>query len=478
MRAYLIIAGVGVIGVAALPEGGIRTGWKVVVAYTAVAGIVAGVALRRPRARAAWYCLAAGAFVNGSGIIVEHVTNVVHPNLPSPVPADAFWLATYPALALGFGLLIHRREAGTNGAALIDTVTIMTGLGLLAWVYVIHPTAADPSEAWKARLVYVSYPIGDIVLLAMVARFFAGAKGRTGAYAGIAASVALIFLGDLSWFAINMSGMPDTMVVTRALDLVYTFAYLTLGLAALHPSMLEAEDGTPLPMVRLSRGRLAALLIACLLAPGLLAVQVFRGAVTDGLAIASGSIALFLLVVVRMAQLLKQVEQQSSRLRELTRIDELTGLPNRRAWSSELPPTLERARRDVAPLCIAMIDLDYFKRFNDEFGHPAGDRLLRGAAAAWSSQLRTVDVLARYGGEEFIVLLPSANGRDAEEIVNRLRTVTPLGQTFSSGLACWDGTETSDELIARADRALYEAKAAGRDRVHVDGAPTSEPLPA
>lgn len=478
MRAYLVVAAVGLTGILLLPDGAFRATWKVAVAYTAVTGIVVGVRIHHPRARAAWYCLAAGVFLNGSGILVEYITNAVRPDLPSPVPADGFWLALYPALALGFGLLIRRREAARNGAALVDTVTITTGLGLLSWVYVIHSTAVDPTVTLLARLVYVAYPVGDIVLLAMVFRFFLGASGRTGAYAAIAGSVSTIFLGDFCWFLINVQVLPETAIGTRLLDVGYGLAYLMVGAAGLHASMTEAEQEAPLPPTRLSKGRLAVLTVTCLLAPSLLAIQVIRGSVTDGIAISLGSTALFLLVVVRMAQLLSQVEQQSSRLQELTRIDELTALPNRRAWSAELPRALERARRDASPLCVAMLDLDYFKRFNDEFGHPAGDRLLRGASAAWRALLRDVDLLARYGGEEFIVLLPGTDDRDGREILDRLRGGTPLGQTFSAGMARWDGVETSEELIARADRALYQAKAAGRNRVEFDGAPIPEPLPA
>src|SRR5674476_807530 len=115
------------------------------------------------------------------------------------------------------------------------------------------------------------------------------------------------------------------------------------------------------------------------------------------------STALFLLVVTRMAQLLWQVEEQARHLRQLARVDELTGLPNRRAWNSDIDDALERARRDRLPLSVAMIDLDHFKLFNDEFGHPTGDRLLKSAAAAWQGELRAVDGMARYGGEEFIL---------------------------------------------------------------------------
>jgi diguanylate cyclase (GGDEF)-like protein len=112
-----------------------------------------------------------------------------------------------------------------------------------------------------------------------------------------------------------------------------------------------------------------------------------------------------------------------------------------------------------------MMDLDHFKAFNDTRGHQAGDRLLKEAAAAWLSRLRQQDILARYGGEEFIVLLPGTDVLEGCAIMERLRPATPAEQTFSSGVAAWDGTETSEELIARADAALYEAKHTGRDRI-------------
>jgi diguanylate cyclase (GGDEF)-like protein len=111
-----------------------------------------------------------------------------------------------------------------------------------------------------------------------------------------------------------------------------------------------------------------------------------------------------------------------------------------------------------------MLDLDHFKRFNDERGHQAGDRLLKQAASAWAGRLRVIDVLARYGGEEFALALPGCGLEDALALVEGLRSATPGGQTCSAGVATWDGQEGPEELLGRADRALYSAKRAGRDR--------------
>jgi diguanylate cyclase (GGDEF)-like protein len=256
-------------------------------------------------------------------------------------------------------------------------------------------------------------------------------------------------------------------------------AYVLFGVAALHPGAREVgRPGSPRP-ARLGGRMLVLLAAVSLIAPAILAIQLHSGEVTDGPAIVIGCTALFLLVVTRMAQLLRQLERQAVQLGDLSRQDELTGLPNRRAWNDDLPRALEHARRDGATVSVAMLDLDRFKLFNDSYGHPAGDRLLKEAAAAWRSVLRQVDTLARYGGEEFIVLLPDAGAEQARQVIARVLAVTPLGQTFSAGVAAWDGVETSDALIQRADAALYAAKDGGRNRIVTAADPvTADPVTA
>jgi diguanylate cyclase (GGDEF)-like protein len=152
-----------------------------------------------------------------------------------------------------------------------------------------------------------------------------------------------------------------------------------------------------------------------------------------------------------------------TRLEAIARTDDLTGLPNRRAWEQEVPRELLRAEREARPLCVAMIDLDHFKEFNDERGHQAGDRFLKQAAAAWGTELRQTDFLARYGGEEFALALPNCTPEKAMEVADRLRAATPEGETCSIGIAFWDGTESAPALLGRADAALYAAKHRGRN---------------
>jgi diguanylate cyclase (GGDEF)-like protein len=182
-------------------------------------------------------------------------------------------------------------------------------------------------------------------------------------------------------------------------------------------------------------------------------------------------------VSVLLGALLWMLAQVGALYREvgrLARTDSLTGVANRRGWDEELPRELARAARSGQPVCVALLDLDHFKHYNDEHGHLAGDRLLKAAAAAWEHRLRKTDLLARYGGEEFAILLPDCELGAAMEIAERLRTAQPEG-TCSIGVADWDGRQDGDELLARADRALYAAKAGGRDQCRADPAPAPVP---
>jgi diguanylate cyclase (GGDEF)-like protein len=152
------------------------------------------------------------------------------------------------------------------------------------------------------------------------------------------------------------------------------------------------------------------------------------------------------------------------KLEQLSRLDSLTGLLNRRVFSAELDREIASAARHERPLSVVLIDIDNFKRYNDTHGHQAGDRLLVDAADAWTAGLREVDVIARYGGEEFVLVLPGCGLEDAVATADRIRAATPGGATSSAGVATFELDDTADHLIERADRALYEAKASGRDR--------------
>jgi diguanylate cyclase (GGDEF)-like protein len=164
-------------------------------------------------------------------------------------------------------------------------------------------------------------------------------------------------------------------------------------------------------------------------------------------------------------------------LHELSITDSLTGLANRKHLMETLEAEIERCRRYHRPLAIAMVDIDHFKRFNDTFGHLAGDEVLRRLAAIFRASLRSADFAARYGGEEFLIVLPETDAATATEIAERIRArvaaesaqrdaVSPR-ITVSAGIAEAGEDENLEILIHKADAALYRAKEGGRDRVEI-----------
>ncbi|MBV8528187.1 MAG: GGDEF domain-containing protein [Candidatus Dormibacteraeota bacterium] len=147
-------------------------------------------------------------------------------------------------------------------------------------------------------------------------------------------------------------------------------------------------------------------------------------------------------------------------LADAARLDPLTGVGNRRAWNEQLTLCLSRAEHRNEPLSVALLDLDGFKEFNDDWGHQRGDQLLVAVAQGWRAALRDEDFLARYGGDEFAVLMPGCTADEGAAVVQRLTDFTP--ERASAGVAQWDGCESGDALLARADSALLRSK---RERI-------------
>jgi diguanylate cyclase (GGDEF)-like protein len=184
-----------------------------------------------------------------------------------------------------------------------------------------------------------------------------------------------------------------------------------------------------------------------------------------------------------MTLLSAAIVARAERLRLLSAVDRLTGLFNRGYFDERFAEALSRARRARRPLSLALFDLDEFKRFNDDFGHEAGDVALRAAAEAVVGALRPGDLVARYGGEELVVLFPDTSPEAAAALCEQVRAAiaavevpvprrAAVGRmTTSAGVASWpaDG-DAGDELLYRADVRLFAAKHEGRNRVvGVDG---------
>jgi diguanylate cyclase len=184
---------------------------------------------------------------------------------------------------------------------------------------------------------------------------------------------------------------------------------------------------------------------------------------------------------------LDQANGELRRVQELARTDPLTGLSNRRALNEIIVRDIARAHRTRDTYSVAILDIDYFKKDNDRYGHAAGDQALLHIAFVAKGGVRETDAICRYGGEEFIVLLPGAGADGAHFVVDRLRMMmekTPLVYNgdkitlrFSAGVAQLQAGEDAERLLERADQALYQAKREGRNRVCVAG-PAPAVMPA
>jgi diguanylate cyclase len=170
-----------------------------------------------------------------------------------------------------------------------------------------------------------------------------------------------------------------------------------------------------------------------------------------------------------------KLKEAYKRIEELAELDELTGSFNRRCIMRMLDEEIARSARSGSSCSIALIDLDHFKRVNDNYGHPTGDEVLRTFAITMFANIRSVDRFGRYGGEEFLLVLPDMPYEGAMQAMDRLRAIVAdldwsafspgLKVTLSAGVATLKPDETTDSFLARADSALYTAKAQGRNRI-------------
>ena len=170
-----------------------------------------------------------------------------------------------------------------------------------------------------------------------------------------------------------------------------------------------------------------------------------------------------------------ELEAAYKRIEELAELDELTGSFNRRCIMRLLDDEIIRAQRNNTPCTAALIDLDWFKRINDAYGHPTGDEVLRTFSITMFANIRSLDRFGRYGGEEFLLVLPDMDTNSTVRALDRLRAIIAdlewsafspgMKVTMSAGVTTLKPNETSDTFLARADSALYAAKAQGRNRI-------------
>jgi diguanylate cyclase (GGDEF)-like protein/PAS domain S-box-containing protein len=277
---------------------GLRTEAWGLIGLTGVLAIVAGVVINRPARKTPWLLLAAANLTFAIGQVSFLVlTEIVKVSVPFPSFADGFYLATYPLAAVGLLIFIRWRTPDRDRRSLIDALTLTVGLALLSWIYLILPYVHNPQLSWLQKSVAIGYPLGDVLLLAMIARLIVPGTARIRAVQFLILGVVGMLASDASYGAIQLYGLFHTGTVV---DLGWAVIYIAWGAAALHPSMSElTQPVARLPAVT-SPFRLTVLMLASLIAPVVLFVQSATGRTNDDGVIAVFSALLYLLVLSRL----------------------------------------------------------------------------------------------------------------------------------------------------------------------------------
>jgi len=309
---YAAVAAVATVVYLNVPERHTTT-WAIM-GLGGVAMMLTGVHLYRPAHRWPWWVLACAnlTFVAGDSTYNIIESYLEQPN-PFPSLADVFYLATYPLFAAGiFGFLKYRYQ-GHDLSALLDALLLTTGLAVLSWVFLISPLRMSDGLTWVERAISIAYPLGDILVLAMLTRFVLGGL-RDRAVQLLALGAVGLLASDVLYGYLQLQG---TWQVGTPMDLGWVLYFTAWGFAALHPSMVRlTEPRSELPRVRIRR-RLAVLALAALVAPTVLLAQALNGSVRDAPVIAAVSAGMFLLVLVRLWLLVVENRKTLARERSL-----------------------------------------------------------------------------------------------------------------------------------------------------------------
>ncbi|BCY13051.1 bifunctional diguanylate cyclase/phosphodiesterase [Actinoplanes sp. L3-i22] len=454
--AWLVGGAAVAAGWSLLPYGVPAVVCSTLLSFAACTVMVVGARRRHRDQQPAWYIFAAGVVTWVAGDLVYAVQG----EGTYPSWADAFYLGAYPLLVIALFLLTRRRGPFWSGN-LIDSAIVAISVGIAYWTFVIEPIVVDDSQPALARAVTAGYPTMGVLLCALLVPMLLRRGPRT-------AGMWLLTVGGVVTLTCNTvyTLLPAAMYSWGSFVYGgYLLAYVCWAAAAIHPSptLLPAEEGDSLGW-----SRLLALLASMLMVPAILLVQGERGTgATSWLAVGIGSMALFVLVVTRMSGYIARAHSQARRLHDLAMRDDLTGLPNRRAFEEE-------AIKGVAtgPCRLIMVDLAGFKHVNDRLGRAAGDQALAAVATLLRASLREGDAVARMGADEFAVLALDTRAGEGDAVVTRLMDL--LRRPIVSGehelllnarLGVADSLECGavpvSELVRRADTARYAAKAAG-----------------
>jgi len=275
-----------------------------------------GVRRYRPQPPLPWYLLLAGQVLYLLGDLTFYWLHLVADSEAYPSTADALYLAHYPFVIAGVLALVHARTPGRDRVSGIDAAVVATSLGVLSWVFLIEPAVLAYGTPVEVRAISVAYPVMDLLVLAAAGRLVAGVGYRPPAYYLLVSSLAVLLATDTAYTTLQLNDLYRLdSLAGRLLDAGWLAFYLLLGAAALHPSMRSLTERDHRATPRSGWGRLSFLAGASLLPPAVIVLQELRGRDRDTWIIGIACMALFLLVILRMAGLVRMVERNAAQLR-------------------------------------------------------------------------------------------------------------------------------------------------------------------
>lgn len=440
-----------------------------------VTAVLIGASRARGVARRPWLLVAAGttvwAVANTAPLVAFVLTGVITRWPPVALLA----LLGYPVFIAGVLGLARREGVADRRAATLDSAVAAAALIGIWWLLVAPTLSSAP-----ARVVANANLLGDLGMLVAAVVLFASRAIHARPTVLLFIAILTSIVADVSFGAVGEATMTTSVATGMVLGL-WALEFWLIGAAALQARDAVGQHRHGDPVVSL------IIPLTALVAPGALMMTLHLVGrpvlIRDAATVLVATAVMAALLGVRLLLLGRQIDQQTTELEHSARTDPLTGLPNRRAGERLVADLVqdvddEPAGAQLARHCIALIDLDHFKAFNDTHGHVRGDRLLVRAAAAWRAVLTDGGEVVRHGGEEFLVVLPDTGLGAADEALQRLRRVTPYGQSFSAGLTRVRPGDDAHGVVDRADRALYRAKGAGRGVTVTDaGALPPAPLP-
>ena len=435
--------------------------------------------------RVGWWMIGASCLSWGIGqTIWTWFETVLGQPTPFPSVADFFFLFAIP-LAVG-GLLAMPSSADDRrdrARVVLDGMIVAASLLFVSWITVLGPTLHESSGGWLERTIALAYPAGDVIIITMVivACTRSDAAGRV--------AVGLTGCGFVC-FALADSIFVYTTLrwdwVSNISNVAWVAGYLLIALGALHacwwpPSrvslLVPKERSTTL------------ILLPYVPVAMVLALSIANAVTSNPIVVGAGEFwigaTLIVLLLVRQSfvildnsRLTRSLARSNEQLQYQLLHDALTGLPSRNLFLDRVQGALARLSRSGGSVAVMFVDLDLFKQANDTYGHDAGDEVLITVGQRLVRTLRKGDTVARFGGDEYLVLCEDVNGRDeaaklADRLVEAINRPMRIGEFeievhASVGLTISDDPgELPEEIVSRADRAMYEAKHKGRARVEV-----------